>query len=201
MSLARRSFMIGSVATALVSLNCRSTANPLVKSECNHPTGGDIEGPFFRSSAPERSNLRLGHEVELLDLCGSVTDASSCAPITNARVNIWHAGEHGEYDLTNELSYHGYLNTNKDGYYKFETCVPSPYTDGGLDRPAHIHFKVSAEGYHPVTTQMYFVGDPRLKSDRFVLEYGGMDRVMMPVWVSSKLRRVAFPVRLRPIQA
>lgn len=32
-------------------------------------------------------------------------------------------------------------------------------------RPGHIHFKVSADGFRPLTTQVYFEGDPYLDSD------------------------------------
>jgi protocatechuate 3,4-dioxygenase beta subunit len=32
-------------------------------------------------------------------------------------------------------------------------------------RPAHLHFKITAEGYKPLTTQLYFEGDPYLDSD------------------------------------
>ncbi len=32
-------------------------------------------------------------------------------------------------------------------------------------RPAHIHFQVSADGYTPVTTELYLEGDPYLDSD------------------------------------
>jgi catechol 1,2-dioxygenase len=32
-------------------------------------------------------------------------------------------------------------------------------------RPAHIHVKISADGYQPLTTQLYFQGDEFLDSD------------------------------------
>jgi Dioxygenase len=32
-------------------------------------------------------------------------------------------------------------------------------------RPAHLHFKIDADGYQPLTTQLYFAGDPYLDSD------------------------------------
>jgi catechol 1,2-dioxygenase len=32
-------------------------------------------------------------------------------------------------------------------------------------RPAHIHFKVSAEGHRPLVTQVFFPGDPYLEND------------------------------------
>ncbi len=32
-------------------------------------------------------------------------------------------------------------------------------------RPAHLHFEIDADGYQPLTTQLYFAGDPYLDSD------------------------------------
>jgi protocatechuate 3,4-dioxygenase beta subunit len=32
-------------------------------------------------------------------------------------------------------------------------------------RPAHIHFMISAQGYQPVTTELFVRGDPYLDSD------------------------------------
>ena len=32
-------------------------------------------------------------------------------------------------------------------------------------RPAHLHFKIDADGYQPLTTQLYFAGNPYLASD------------------------------------
>jgi protocatechuate 3,4-dioxygenase beta subunit len=57
--------------------------------------------------------------------------------------------------------------------------VPKPYTvptDGPVGRyldavgqhpwrPAHIHFKVSADGHRPLVTQLFFAGDPYLEGD------------------------------------
>jgi len=32
-------------------------------------------------------------------------------------------------------------------------------------RPAHLHFKIGADQYKPLTTQLYFADDPYLESD------------------------------------
>jgi catechol 1,2-dioxygenase len=32
-------------------------------------------------------------------------------------------------------------------------------------RPTHLHFKIGADGYQPLITQLYFAGDPYLDSD------------------------------------
>lgn len=71
------------------------------------------------------------------------------------------------------------LVTDEDGNFEVETVVPLCYgiPEAGATgrlmaalgrhcfRPGHIHFKVSAEGVRPLTTQVYFEGDPYLDSD------------------------------------
>jgi len=39
------------------------------------------------------------------------------------------------------------------------------YGPGDDKRPAHIHYKVGRDGFRPLTTQLYFKGDPYLKKD------------------------------------
>ena len=34
-----------------------------------------------------------------------------------------------------------------------------------MPRPAHMHFTIGADGYKPLTTELYFAGDPYLDSD------------------------------------
>ena len=47
--------------------------------------------------------------------------------------------------------------------HAFETIQPGRYLNGGSFRPAHIHFMVSRPGLAPLTTQLYFAGDPYLQ--------------------------------------
>lgn len=197
MNKSRRLVMIGATTSAIAPQLLLSSAQAREQS-CEAPTGPDIEGPFFRDAAPERSLLRTGGETQLLDLEGTVLDAITCRPVAGATVNIWHANSAGEYDLGQSLNYHGLTTTSQSGAYRFKTCRPAPYTDGGLDRPAHIHFKVRASGYMPLTTQMYFAGDSRLKNDQFVIENDGWKRVVKPVLIANQHELAKFHVILVP---
>jgi catechol 1,2-dioxygenase len=47
--------------------------------------------------------------------------------------------------------------------------VPGRYLNGREYRPAHIHIKVAAPGFAPLTTQLYFPGDPYNARDPFFL--------------------------------
>ena len=45
------------------------------------------------------------------------------------------------------------------------TIVPGRYLNGAQYRPAHLHLKVSGAGLRPLTTQLYFAGDPYNAAD------------------------------------
>src|ERR687884_556378 len=78
-----------------------------------------------------------------------------------------------------DFNFRGRFGVAQSGDYEFQTMIPKPYTvptDGpvgrSLDamgqhpwRPAHIHFKVTAEGHEPLVTQLFFAGDPYLEND------------------------------------
>ena len=51
--------------------------------------------------------------------------------------------------------------TDEHGRYAYTTIVPGHYLNGVQYRPAHIHLKASAAAHAPLTTQLYFAGDPR----------------------------------------
>ena len=69
--------------------------------------------------------------------------------------------------------------TNEKGFYKILTIKPVSYevpTDGPVGsmlnlqgrhawRPSHLHFKVSAEGYQTVVTEIFDEQDPYIEED------------------------------------
>jgi len=55
-------------------------------------------------------------------------------------------------------------------------------------RPAHIHFKISAPGYNGVTTQLYFEGDPNLSSDPLRAVRPALIRPLIRVTQPEELR-------------
>ncbi len=60
------------------------------------PTTPDVEGPFFVSDAP--STEAIAPEEEMLDpadavlITGTVRDAATCEPVSDALVEVWYAG-------------------------------------------------------------------------------------------------------------
>jgi len=115
---------------------------------------------------------------------GKVIDSKTGKGIPNAVFDIWQASSNGKYDFQDpdnqsDNNLRGKFRTNADGEYHFYMYKPTAYslpTDGPagvllklLDRhpmrPAHIHLMVTAEGYIPVTTQIFPKDDPYLVTD------------------------------------
>jgi protocatechuate 3,4-dioxygenase beta subunit len=121
----------------------------------DEPTVRQSEGPFFKPSSPERSDLRqrgaAGHNFEL---SGFVL-TRHCRPLGGAVVDLWHADDKGEYDNTG-FRYRGHVVTGSDGAFSFRTIVPAVYTG----RTRHYHVKVQAPGSRLLTTQLYFPDEP-----------------------------------------
>jgi protocatechuate 3,4-dioxygenase beta subunit len=124
-------------------------------------TPWEIEGPYFRLGAPERANLlQPGDRVELV-LTGRVLTPEG-RPIAHAVVNFWHCNKAGEYDMAG-YNYTGYQFTDADGRYELTTIVPGAYQPR---EAKHIHVKVQAVT-RPVTTQLYFEGEPNNTADEY----------------------------------
>ena len=109
------------------------------------PTAGDVEGPFYKPGAPVRASTGSGLSVQ-----GKVLGAPDCRPLPGARVEWWQANSAGDYDD----AHRGTRTASAKGEYAFTTDFPGKYPF----RPRHIHFKASAPGFAPLTTQLYLRG-------------------------------------------
>lgn len=148
-----------------------------------------IEGPLYVAGAPvEQGFARLddGSDKagELLIMHGVVYNADG-APVPGAQVEVWHANTKGFYshfDPTGEqqpFNMRRTIITDANGRYKFQSIVPKGYgcpPDGPTqallnelgrhgNRPAHIHFFVTAPGHRKLTTQINIDGDPLVYDD------------------------------------
>lgn len=145
-----------------------------------------IEGPLYVAGAPIcQGEARLDDDPEdgeILFMEGQVTDAQG-EPIPQAVVEVWHANTKGSYSVfdptQSRFNLRRTIVCDGQGRYSFRSIVPSGYgcpPDGPtqclLDqlgrhgqRPAHVHFFVSAPGYRHLTTQINFSGDRYLHDD------------------------------------
>ena len=124
-------------------------------------TPAEIEGPYFRLGAPERSNLLEPDDHPELVLSGRVLNPKG-APIPGAVVNLWSSDAAGNYDMLG-YKYHGYQVCDAQGRYEFTTIIPGCYEPR---EAKHLHVKVQGIS-SPVTTQLYIEGEPGNEEDHY----------------------------------
>jgi protocatechuate 3,4-dioxygenase beta subunit len=170
----------------------------------NHRTGGrstesTVLGPFHMVESPPRD---LGDDIALDGkgtpclVSGQVTGPDG-EPLAGASVDVWQANEDGFYDVQQpgiqpERNLRGLFTTDDEGRFWFRSIVPKYYPipdDGPVgqllaatgrhpNRPAHLHFIVTAPGYRPVTTHVFVDGSPYLDSDAV---FGVKESLVRPV--------------------
>lgn len=122
-------------------------------------TPAQTEGPYFKASSPERTNIRGNATGTKLLLTGTVV-GTDCKPVARALVDFWQADGVGAYDNAG-FSFRGHQFTDAQGRYRLEAVVPGLYPG----RTRHIHVKVQPAGGRVLTTQLYFPGEARNASD------------------------------------
>src|SRR5260370_17210556 len=119
------------------------------------PTIRETEGPYFKPSSPQRTDLvEPGSKARLVELSGQVL-TRSCRPVAQALVDVWHADERGEYDNAS-FRYRGHLLTDDEGRYRFRTILPALYTA----RTRHYPVKVQPPPQTILTPHLSFPPAP-----------------------------------------
>jgi protocatechuate 3,4-dioxygenase beta subunit len=122
---------------------------------CSAPAKATMEmteGPYYKAGAPQKSVLApTGMAGTRIVVSGFVL-TTQCQAIPNAKVDVWQADASGNYDNSG-YTLRGYVVTDAQGRYTFETIVPGLYPG----RTEHIHVKVWSSSY-TLTTQLYFPG-------------------------------------------
>ena len=73
-------------------------------------THDNIEGPYYRSGAPERWDLTApGMKGTPLDIEGRVFAADCTTPLRDAELDIWQANDDGHYDNDGTMKNAGML--------------------------------------------------------------------------------------------
>jgi len=145
-----------------------------------------IEGPLYVAGAPlSQYEARLDDGSDagtVLFMQGQVKDVDG-QPVPGAIVDVWQANTGGTYSYfdpsQSEFNLRRRIQADSEGRYRFRSIVPSGYgcppdgpTQQLLDqlgrhgqRPAHIHFFISAPGHRHLTTQINLAGDKYLYDD------------------------------------
>jgi catechol 1,2-dioxygenase len=155
-----------------------------VESLASEPT---ILGPFYVPESPWRdrgaSMVEYDDGGEPAVLTGRVTDSAG-EPIAGAVLDVWQNAATGFYavqqpDVQPPTNLRGRYLTDTNGEYEIRTVRPVPYPipdDGPVGRllrdtgrhpwrAAHIHAKVSADGFAPLTTHIFDSRSEYLDSD------------------------------------
>ncbi|RUT28909.1 6-chlorohydroxyquinol-1,2-dioxygenase [Arsenicitalea aurantiaca] len=149
-------------------------------------TENTVLGPFYVPGAPAYpmgANISLDGKGESCLFSGRVIDLEG-RPIKGARIDVWSDNAEGFYDvqqpdLQPRWNNRGVFETGEDGRYAFRGIRPVSYPipdDGPVgqllgalgrhpNRPAHLHFIVSAPGHETIVTHTFVDGDPWLASD------------------------------------
>ncbi|MDZ4192823.1 catechol 1,2-dioxygenase [Ectopseudomonas chengduensis] len=147
-----------------------------------------IEGPLYVAGAPlAEGQVRMDDGTEdgvatVMFLEGVVRDTQG-KPLAGAVVDLWHANTKGNYSYfdksQSDYNLRRRIVTDAEGRYRARSIVPSGYgcdpqgpTQECLDllgrhgqRPAHIHFFISAPGHRHLTTQINLAGEQYLWDD------------------------------------
>lgn len=123
------------------------------------------QGPYWFDPRLERADLAEGRAGVPLKLAIRVVEGATCAPLANARVDVWHcdaqgvysgyAGQGGEGTTEGQTFLRGHQPTDARGLASFSTVYPGWYRG----RTTHIHVKVFLdEGgrTNVLTCQLFF---------------------------------------------
>jgi hydroxyquinol 1,2-dioxygenase len=155
----------------------------------NHrlPTGATpttVEGPFHVADAPGLANgadMAKGCPGVPCFVTGKVRGLDG-GPVAGAVLDLWQTDGEGFYEAQRDVTepwMRGLYRTQTDGSYVVRTVAPIAYTipmDGTIGelmrltdishmRPAHIHFCVTAPGYHRLVTHLFQRGDKFIDTD------------------------------------
>jgi protocatechuate 3,4-dioxygenase beta subunit len=162
----------------------------LVESINNHKMSGETEstvlGPFYIPNAPKYpngANICLDGKGEPVWIHGKVTDVKG-KPIAGVTLDVFQANDEGFYDVQQkgiqpEMNLRGVFTSDKDGNYAMRSVTPRYYPipfdgtvgkmlkalDRNHNRPAHLHFIITAKGYEKVITHIFTPDCPWLKDD------------------------------------
>ncbi|MBV6659134.1 MAG: intradiol ring-cleavage dioxygenase [Devosiaceae bacterium] len=149
-------------------------------------TENTVLGPFHLDGAPTYpmgANISLDGKGERCLFEGRVVDRNG-DPIEGAKIDVWCDNADGFYDVQQPdvqpaFNNRGVFTTGADGSYHFKGIRPVAYPipdDGPVgkmlaalgrhpNRPAHMHFLVTAPGYEQIVTHTFVAGDEWLTSD------------------------------------
>lgn len=167
---AQAAFGLSIISTSISS--CKKDNEIILPENCDL-TPEDAEGPYFVSNTNKVVNLNTKNAIGTPMLLSGIVYSGKgiSTPLTNAKIEIWHADNEGNYHpagsgdtsnyLPEEINLRGFVVTDKDGKFSVSSIFPGLYGS----RARHIHYKITAKNHEELTTQSYFIGDERIPYD------------------------------------
>lgn len=153
----RRAWLGSAAVTALGLAGLKAAGESDAASVSCILTPEQTEGPYYIAGEKLRRNITDGRPGTPLLLRAFVVNATTCRPIRNAAVDIWHADAGGVYSgfgdgASSRTFMRGIQRTNAKGLAQFRTVYPGWYQG----RTVHIHVMVHVGGRVVHTGQLYF---------------------------------------------
>ncbi|MAC79969.1 MAG: hydroxyquinol 1,2-dioxygenase [Rhodobacteraceae bacterium] len=158
-------------------------SNPVQGSESE----STVLGPFYRENPPVlpkgASTVQMDFpDQETVYFEGHVRDADG-TPLAGVILDVWEDAPNGLYENHDpdqpDFNLRGRFETDENGHYAFRAVRPVPYpipdneTAGELlrfmghhpNRPGHMHFILSKDGFRPLISQIYDSSSAWLDND------------------------------------
>lgn len=155
--------------------------------EGNDESQSSVLGPFYRENPPflpkgASTILRHFDDEETAYFEGYITDENGSG-VAGVIMDVWEYAPNGMYENLDpdqpEYNLRGRFETDENGHYAFVAVRPVPYqipddeTAGELlrfmghhpNRPGHMHFIISKDGYRPLISQIYDADSAWLDED------------------------------------
>ncbi|HXG68253.1 MAG TPA: hypothetical protein VNO70_24370 [Blastocatellia bacterium] len=125
------------------------------------PRVADKDAPWKVTVAPKNE------PGERLIVSGRVYGQDGKTPLAGVSIYVYHTDIRGYYSGetsdSNNPRLRGYMRTDAQGRYEYDTIKPGPYPASRV--PAHIHYVVTAPGYQERIFEIVFQGDPYLSDE------------------------------------
>ena len=180
-----------------------------------------VLGPFYLDDPrvlEQGADIAQGEAGTPLDVDVQICSADG-GPLGSAVVDVWQASAEGLYDVQSPerpgQSLRGRFRTDSAGRLRFRTIVPCAYPipdDGPVGdllaatgrhpwRPAHVHFRIEADGHETLVTHVFVAGDRYLESDAVFSVKDGLVVDLGPPDDPAAVRELRYVFRLARARA
>ncbi len=110
---------------------------------------------------------------------------------------MWHCDTNAQYDnASDEFRFRDTTFSDDKGHYSFNTILPVPSGSGNETTPAHFHLMITAEGYQPLVTQLYFEGDKNIAKDPAASSPSSKRRILKVQSLNDGAKKIVYDISM-----